>query len=250
MEQKTQAIILKTREVGEADQVVSFFSKDYGRLTLKAPKAKRSKRRFLGMLESFSEHEIVFQERRAGWPQLLRLETIATRTKFREDLGAFSAASYAAELFLRLTQERDANLGLFQLLSAFLDMLLERPLHAKALCRFYIRLLHDLGFSPDWEYCFSCGLPSHSEESFRFDPSEGTLTCSRCLTPEQRSTRAAKKDLIDLLLRIQNKQALEETSKELWKRALKLLELRIDFLLSGNPRSRKFFYDMNNENLF
>ncbi len=246
MEQRTQGILLKTNDVGEADQVVNVFSLDHGRMVFRARGAKRSKRRFAGLLESFSHHEIVFQPGRGGrWPILLRLEPIEMHTTLRGDLGAFSAASYAVELFLKLTKEGDANPRLFQLLSTFLTYSTQQPLSPKGLCRFHLRILTDLGFQPNWNHCMECGRLFGKESFFHFDLAQGGLLCQTCLPPQSRTTRPLRIATQRLLSQLQKQQSLNSLAVRPWNDALLLLNLRTDHLLHGPPQSRNFLYQMN-----
>ncbi len=245
MEERTQGILLHTRPVGEADLIVHFYTTDYGRLTLKARGAKKSKRRFAGLLESFSRHFIAFERKRAGWPVLLRLEPVEMYTDLRNDLGAFAAASYASELVLKLTEEGDINRDIFDLLTAFVSYHTEKSLSPKSLSRFKLRLLEDLGLLPNWDNCMDCGSPYHTEEMFRFELGQGGILCRSCSHRYTRTTQPLHPNTRLMLIYLQNRQTLHVPEPLPWSEALRLLNLRFNHLLGFPPRSRGFLYQMN-----
>lgn len=245
MEERTQGILLHARPVGEADLIVNFYTTDYGRLTLKARSAKKSKRRFAGLLESFSRHFVAFERKRSGWPILLRLEPVDMHTELRNDLGAFAAASYAAELVLKITEEGDVNRDIFDLLTAFVGYHTDNPLSPKSLCRFELRLLQDLGLLPNWDNCMDCGRPYDPQDSFRFELGQGGILCRGCAHRYTRNTLPLHPNTRQMLIYLQNKQALQIPEPLPWSDALRLLNLRFNHLMGFPPRSRAFLYQMN-----
>lgn len=244
-EEHTQGIVVHKKEVGESDLVVNFFTLDYGRMVFRAKGAKRSKKRFVG-LETFSHHKLAFRQGRQGrWPTLLRLESIEMYAELRHDLGAYAAANYVAELFLKLTQEGDANPRLFQLLSSFLTYNIQKSLTVKTLCRFHLRLLEDLGLQPDWHHCMECGRPFGEESFFSFDLGQGGVLCQACSPPGSRTTRPLRRQTQRLLSSLQERKSIDLPTPPPWENATELLNSRIDHLLRQPPQTREFLYEMN-----
>lgn len=249
MEERTQGILLQSHPVGEADLLVQFFTPDRGRITLKAQGAKRSKKRFSGLLESFSHHHMAFEAKPSGRAVLLWLDPIEMHIRLRHNLGAFAAASHAVELVSKLTQEHDPNPQLFALLVSFLRYCTDHAITPKVLARFLLRLLHDMGLQPDWKFCMECGRPFSAERTFRFDLAQGGVICSSCI-PSSAShllSLPLRLPLQQLLSLLQQKQTIPDVSLALWSDALSLLNQRINHLLGFPPRSRDFLYEMNPE---
>jgi DNA repair protein RecO (recombination protein O) len=62
----SEAIVLRTYRVGEADKVVVFLTREHGKIQGLAKGARRPRSRFGGSLEIGTELELTFFERRAG----------------------------------------------------------------------------------------------------------------------------------------------------------------------------------------
>jgi DNA repair protein RecO (recombination protein O) len=245
MESQTEGIILQTRELRESDLAVHLYTKDYGLMVVRAPGAKRSVRRFGGLLQSFSQHQLTFRQYRGQWPILLVLEPINMRLALCGDLGAYAGASYAVELFLHLTREDDVNISLFELLASYLDYCLTQSLTAKALCRFHLRLLENLGLMPNLDNCLECGEHYDAQFSYNFDLHQGAILCSNCSAQQTAALYPLNFEVLQLLWCVQHKKQLPVYVRQIWTRAMALLELRIEHLLGFCPRSRSFLYQMN-----
>lgn len=243
-EHQCQGIILKLTERGEADQLVWMMTDLHGRQTFRARAAKKSKKRFAGLLQLFSLHDVTFQTSRQSWPVIKHIEGISIPTSFRHDLEGFAAASYGSELFLRLTRENDPQPELFLLLKSYIQFCQDQPLTPKALCRFHLRLLQELGLQPDWQHCMECGREAHEDLSFRFSTSEGGLLCPFCF-PHPREDTPQLGDLTrQLMIALQYRLQPPTDSPLLWRAATDLLDKRIAQLIGNPPKSRAFLREM------
>jgi DNA repair protein RecO (recombination protein O) len=95
----SEAIIMRHRELGESDLVVSFFTPTKGVMRGVAKGARRSKVRFVNCLDHFCLVNLEFDTRGKGdlcFIQSGRL--IEPFPKMRRDFSAVSVASYAVEL--------------------------------------------------------------------------------------------------------------------------------------------------------
>jgi DNA repair protein RecO (recombination protein O) len=98
-EKNSEAIIMRHRELGESDLVVSFFTPEKGLMRGVAKGARRSKVRFVNCLDHFCLVDLEFESRGKGdlcFIQSGRL--IEPFPKMRRDFSAVSLASYAVEL--------------------------------------------------------------------------------------------------------------------------------------------------------
>jgi DNA repair protein RecO (recombination protein O) len=67
----TAAIVLRRREYGDYDLIVSVLTRHHGKRTLIAKSAKKSAKRFPGILEPFNSLQISFRQgKRRGMPVL------------------------------------------------------------------------------------------------------------------------------------------------------------------------------------
>ena len=93
-QKKSLAIILATKDFGEADRLVVFLTPGEGRTTALAKHARKSKRRFMNCLEPFSLVQLVYVDK--PHQDLARLdsgELVEAFPELRRDLVVFGAAA-------------------------------------------------------------------------------------------------------------------------------------------------------------
>jgi len=176
-----RAIVLRTYRVGEADKIVVFFSREYGKIRGVAKAARRTKSRFGGSLEIGTEVELTFFEKQSS--ELVSVDRCdIVRSKF-SDLGdpiLASTLGYLTDLVDGFALEREPNPRLFRLLRAIVDSMNEGA-NPEALARYFEAwLLRLTGFYPRRNTCASCGRPL-AREGARYLPSEHRLECRHCL---------------------------------------------------------------------
>jgi DNA repair protein RecO (recombination protein O) len=166
---------------GDADRIVTFLTRERGRLKGIARGAKRSRRRFGAALELFCKVRVRYAERPGA--ELARLEGCDLLDLYggiRGDLGRLAAATYAAELAREASMPHQAAARLFELLDACLARLSAEPYDASALRCFEVQVLAALGWQPELGRCVRCGGPLAAEGTLAFSADEGGLLCARC----------------------------------------------------------------------
>src|ERR1700689_3711606 len=104
----SDALILRTWPVNEADLVVSFFTRDYGRVKGVAKAALKSRKRFGGALEPMTLARAWFAERpRQDLVRLDQLEIIRSPLSAPVDQARMTILSFFAELIDEALPERD-----------------------------------------------------------------------------------------------------------------------------------------------
>jgi DNA repair protein RecO (recombination protein O) len=180
---RTPAVVLRARDLGEHDRLVSLYSRDLGRFTAVARGARRLRSRFGGALELFTWGEAVGFEREGR--DLLRLDHFDIQRSFRglrEDLERIGHGARVIEAIVRLTAERDPQPSAFALLTRTLREL-ERARPARVQLAFALRFLDLTGHRPRLDRCAGCGRPVGTD-GIAFDPGEGGVRCDGCRVPE------------------------------------------------------------------
>jgi DNA repair protein RecO (recombination protein O) len=175
---RSEAIILRTRDHGESDRLVSFLAGGYGKLTGIAKGARRSKKRFVHTLEPLSLVHMTFVERASSG--LVRIDASELRNPFtalRQDLARLGYASLGAELVLELAPEREANPALFALLAQYLERLEAGGDPETLALLFQARILSLSGFGPNLQRCNRCGEEPTVPGEWYFSVSRGALLC-------------------------------------------------------------------------
>ncbi len=190
----TEAIIVRRRDQGEADRVLTLCTPQGKRVVI-AKGARKPSSRKSGHLELFARVRMVVARSPSSWDVVSQAEALEPHAALRGDLVLGTYARYIAELYDRFVAEEEGGPALFDLLSRTLDYLSqieagESPSPAlDLLARAYEqRLLALVGFRPEWERCTGeregrlCGrpLPVRGQASLGLDPERGGALCAEC----------------------------------------------------------------------
>jgi DNA repair protein RecO (recombination protein O) len=180
----TPAILLRRIEYGDFDLIVTLFTAVQGKTSAIAKSAKKSVKRFAGVLEPFSRLEVVLaQGRGKGLPVLQEASLEDPFFKIREDIVKTAYASYWAELIYLWMAEGEPQAHLYRLILHVLSELNRGQTPAEVLSiLFQMRFLSLAGFRPNFDHCHLCkrrldGIPHASVISA---PAKGGIVCPDC----------------------------------------------------------------------
>ncbi|MBP7341493.1 MAG: DNA repair protein RecO [Smithellaceae bacterium] len=183
---RAAGFVLKSLAYGESDLIITFYSREFGKMSGIAKGAKRSKKRFANVFEPFSQISMIFSRKSRDTLALVEsCEIIDHYADIRADLEKTLAASYFIELTDAFSPEGKANERLFALLADFLDWLVREKVSDTAIRFFEMRLLQISGFEPALGACVRCRKPVANGEVYYFYPKEGGITCAACARPER-----------------------------------------------------------------
>ncbi len=174
----TEVVVLRHADWGEADRILTFFSREAGKLRAIAKGARKLRSRKAGHLEPFTRVRLMLARGRDFWI-VTQAETVDAYLPVRDDLLRTAYAAYVVELLDRFTYEEGENRALYLLLVETLERVaaLEDPFPA---VRYYeIRLLDLLGFRPELTRCVRCGNEIKPQDQY-FDAAQGGAVCPRC----------------------------------------------------------------------
>ncbi|MEP7215349.1 MAG: DNA repair protein RecO [Anaerolineaceae bacterium] len=175
----TDGVILRRRNIGEADTIFTVFSPTEGKFDAVARGVRKARSHMRGHLEPLTRSKLLLARGRT-LDVFTQAETITGYRTLREDLDLYGAAVYCAELVVRFTAERQEHRELYGLLLDVLDALDGRaPLHAVRY--FELELLGLMGYEPQLDACAICvrRLP---EADVLLSASAGGFVCSDCRT--------------------------------------------------------------------
>lgn len=143
---KTEAIVIKRFNLGEADKLITLMSPQLGKVRGIAKGVRRLYSRKAPSLELFSQVQ-VFLAKGKNLDFITEVELIQGFPKLRQDLERVKFAYQFAELIDVVTRENQENRAVFELLVKALGWL-ERTddLKKEGLRRFQVALLNQLGF--------------------------------------------------------------------------------------------------------
>jgi DNA repair protein RecO (recombination protein O) len=180
MRSKTEAIIISSMNLGEADKLVTFFSLDRGMQKGVAKNARKSFKRFGAGLESFTLSRLHLYEREHQ--ELARIESadiVSQHAAIGAGLDRAAAGAVMLELVREMAPLGERNAPAFLLLSYVLHLLDsgEDPLFLLSI--FEIKFLSLLGYQPKLDHCLSCGNQPKGEIIFL--GMKGGILCPDCM---------------------------------------------------------------------
>ena len=160
----SEAVVLRTWPVHEADLIVSLFTRDYGRIKGVAKSALKSRRRFGGALEPMTEARAWFAERPGQeLVRLDQLELVRSPLSAPIDHARMAVLSFFAELLDEVLPEHDPQETVFRLLVSVLEQTtVEHPW--MPLTYFQLWMTRLMGLLPDIVHCTACGEALHAAE--------------------------------------------------------------------------------------
>lgn len=142
---KTEGIIIKRRNSGEADRFVTVFTKDLGKISLKAQGVRKIASKRSSHIELLN-HSVLSLYKGAKYPTLIEVQTIQDFSAIKADLEKVGSAYHICELIDGLCPENQENDEIYILLRTTLEELADvddMPLFMHA---FEVKLLTLLGF--------------------------------------------------------------------------------------------------------
>jgi DNA repair protein RecO (recombination protein O) len=172
----SDALILRTWPVNEADLVVSFFTRDYGKVKGVAKAALKSRKRFGGALEPMTLARAFFVERpRQELVRLDQLELLRSPLSSPVDYVRAAVLSFYAEVLEEALPEHDPQETVFRLLLAVLEQTtVQQPW--MPLTYFSLWMTRLMGWLPDLTCC-TLGGERFAPGEASFHPQSDGLFC-------------------------------------------------------------------------
>jgi len=178
---QSDSIILKTYPLGEADRIVAFFSRDYGKVRGVANGARRMKNRFGAALEPLSHSRLTFFEKENR--DLVRIQAadlLDSPLSLLSDYDRAVAAGQVLDLLDRFSPEHEPHDAVFRLARLTIRALEQQcPLEA-ARCYFEVWMLRLAGVFPDLFRCAACAREIQENEERFLAPGLQAVTCESC----------------------------------------------------------------------
>jgi DNA repair protein RecO (recombination protein O) len=181
---KTEAVVLRSLRLGEADRILHLYTPGRGRVGAVAKGVRRTRSRVGARLEPFSHVALVLHEGRGELHTISAVDTLATHHAVREQPERARIAGAAGEALLKMFAEGDPSPRVFAALCRLLDVL---DAYAAApgdialdplLLAFQLKLHGLAGFAPRLAACAACG--TGDAPLVRFSAAAGGAVCGSC----------------------------------------------------------------------
>lgn len=238
--------MLRRIDFGDYDLIITFFTKDRGKVSVIAKSAKKSAKRFSGILERFSVLQLVCSTgRREGLPILQEAAMINPFEHIRSDIHKTAYASYWAELIDEWMEKNAKNSHVYYLFEYVLSELDKGKASLEALSiLFQMRFVALSGLSPNLTCCSICQTLTEEIESetLIFDLRKGRVACEAC-APGSGHIHLSK-GTVKQLQWIGNgdlkKAARIRFAVQALKESLGFLEMFVPYHIGREPKSLKF----------
>lgn len=176
-----EGIVLKSQNYGETHKIITIYSKELGKLTAICRGANRTKSRLSALTQPFIKASFLIYLSK-GLSTVQQGEVIESYRKIREDIVKTAYASYAAELFDKLTETREGDHYLYKQLELTLQRINDEEQCIVPILMLELKLYKKGGFAPTVDHCVSC----HNEAyPFSFSIREGGFLCSSCRAQDE-----------------------------------------------------------------
>jgi len=175
---RTEAIILRRRDFGEADRLLTLYTPKLGKIRAIAKGVRKPTSRKSGHVELFTHSQLLIARGR-NLDIVTQAETVHAFRPLRENLLRTAYAYYAAELLDLFVEEGIENRSLFDLLLAMLGWLGDASDLDLTTRFFELRLLSLLGYRPQLFHCLACRRQIEPVSNF-FSAADGGILCADC----------------------------------------------------------------------
>jgi DNA repair protein RecO (recombination protein O) len=180
---KTEAVVLRSLRLGEADRVLHLYTLERGRVGAVAKGIRRTKSRFGARLEPLSHVEVMLHQGGGELHTVTGVDLVDSHRTAREDGRRLGVGLVGLEAMLRLFPEQEANPRAFTALTRFLETLdgtepgSGPPARDPLALSFQLKLLWLSGYLPHLTSCAECGSET---ELAGFSPPAGGAVCASC----------------------------------------------------------------------
>lgn len=251
---ETEALVLKQFDLGEADRLITLYTKEKGKLKAVAKGARKGKKTRSGLVLPFSYHNFTLYQGRS-LAKINHIESIAMNSKLRDDLDYMAYASVVSEYIERSGLEDEADQALFSLLAIILEKMAQAKKN-ELLFNFVIfkaKLLLLLGVKPEIENCTVCGKKVNLKKGAPLSIEEGGTICKNCFNQNEyyKSTffslsemRALYKIIFAEISQLKKARFSDQTLEKINKITEKFLVYHLEL----EPKSLSFLYTIRKMN--
>ena len=225
---KTQGIVIKRTNLGEADRILTILTDRFGKIKAIAKGVRKTKSKLAGSLEPFMIIDFQLHEGKTFY--------IITGASIKNDLSnlhldlkRISQIFYIGELIDKFIEEDHLNLSIFDLLKTALEQV-EQSNDDFILRIFELKLIESSGFKPQLFEGVHCKTMLSPGDNF-WDEIEGGVICASCQSKTKHGRkisdnaikilRLIEKDNFDLVGRLNLEKKLKKELSDILSNYIK-----------------------------
>jgi DNA repair protein RecO (recombination protein O) len=242
---ESEALILRTYNLAEADKIVVCLTRAAGLIRAVARGGRRLKNRFGAALEPFTFLNITcYYKENQELISLRQTEILKSIFNLSGNPETLSGLAYMGDLVIEFSPPYQPNERLFRMVKACLDAIADSPSDMLPILRYFeIWLLRLEGFLPDIKSCADCHRRFNESETV-FTGSDSALRCHSCsqgrghaLSPRLHMQLRATQKLSPCVFA----QESRDTPAEIHREMAELTNQIIGRILERQPRVRPTF---------
>ena len=177
---ETEALVLRTYNLAEADKIVVCLSRSAGLIRGVAKGCRKLRNRFGASLEPFTLIDLTYYEKEnKELVSFSQTEILKSRFNLSGNASLLTGFSYMGDLLIDFSPPHQANDNLYRMALACFEAASESPADLEAVLRYFeVWLLKIEGFLPDLRACANCHRV-FSEETIYLG-SDLSLRCAEC----------------------------------------------------------------------
>jgi len=178
---ETEALILRSYNLAEADKIVVCLSRSAGLIRGVAKGCRKLKNRFGAALEPFTLVNLTYYEKEhQELVSFRQVEILKSRFNLSSNASILTGFAYMGDLLVDFSPPHQANHLLFRMALACFEAASETPDDLEAVLRYFeVWVLKLEGFLPDLRACASCNKVFSGEEAV-YLAADLSLRCSQC----------------------------------------------------------------------
>jgi DNA repair protein RecO (recombination protein O) len=185
---ESTGIILRRHSLGETDRIITFFTRQFGKIRAVAKGAQRTKSRWSGILEPLQQVNTgIFHRGEKALSRLNYAEVIERFDRIIKDLASLEASYGILELLDRFTPMEETNIELYDLSIDVLRKLNKQDIPPRILIRYFqLRFITLSGYALELNQCTRCNKARGSRTA-HLNSEEGGIICRSCMEDDTRS---------------------------------------------------------------
>src|SRR6267142_887578 len=178
---ETEALVLRTYNLAEADKIVVCLTRNSGLIRGVARGSRKIKSRFGAALEPFTLLHLTYYEKETQeLVSLQHAEILKSHFGLFRDPQILPALAYMGDLVVEFSPPHQTNDKLFRMVTACLDAIAQTPQYLQSILRYFeIWILRLEGFLPDLRKCGECHRQFSGQETVQVNHELGLL-CRAC----------------------------------------------------------------------
>jgi len=239
---ETEALILRTYNLAEADKIVVCLSRSAGLIRGVAKGCRKLKNRFGAALEPFTLINLTYYEREhQELVSFRQVEILKSRFNLSSNAAVLTGFSYMGDLLIDFSPPHQANDNLFRMALACFEVVSEHPEDLESMLRYFeVWLLKLEGFLPDLRTCANCQKALNGDTGVYLAP-DLSLRCGQCnngkagaVSKQLHSQLRTAEKLSPAKFAEETREVPKETKRELAELTFKI----IGRVLEREPRVR------------